>query len=463
VTIRLPDPCLVVLVGPAGSGKSTYAATTFGAERVVSSDHLRATVGIDQHDQRASTDAFAVLELIVERRLRRGLATVIDSTALEDERRARYRELAAKAKVPCVAIAMDVDEKVARARNRARSSPVPTDVLSSQLKRYAEVRPALDGEGFDAVHDAGPAVLVPASLLAAPAAAARQRDAPVQLGFDLQIARWGVDGGPAAAREQLAEVALAAEQAGFGALWVMDHFVQIPHVGPEWDDMYESYTTLSYLAGVTRTIRLGALVTGVTYRNLAHLAKIVATLDVLSGGRAMCGLGAAWFAREHELYGWELPPVARRYDLLEDALELLPLMWGKGTPRFDGRTTTVPAAVCYPRPLQEHIPLLVGGSGERRTLALVARHADACNLFGEPDVVRHKVEVLHRHCASEGRDPATIMVTNLAQVPDGPLDDAIGRFRAYADAGVQRTVVGLPGGLDAAWVRAQAPLLDAFR
>jgi F420-dependent oxidoreductase-like protein len=463
VTVRLPDPCLVVLVGPAGSGKSTFATTTFGADRVVSSDRLRATVGTGEHDQRASPDAFAVLELIVERRLGRGLATVIDSTALEDERRARYRELARAAGVPCVALVMDVDDKTCRTRNRSRPDPVPTDVLGAQLRQHELVLAAIHAEGFDAVHRAGPAVLVPPELLAAPAAAARQREAPVRLGFDLQISRWSTDGGPAAARERLAEVAVAAEQAGFGAIWVMDHFVQIPHVGREWDDMYESYTTLAYLAGVTRTIRLGALVTGVTYRNLAHLAKIVATLDVVSGGRAMCGLGAAWFEREHQLYGWDLPPVARRYELLEDALELLPLMWGKGAPRFEGRTTTVPAATCYPRPLQERVPILVGGSGERRTLRLVARHADACNLFGEPDVVRHKVGVLHRHCATEGRDPATITVTNLTQVPDAPLDDAVGRFRAFAEAGVQQAVVGLPGGLDPSWVRSQAPLLDAFR
>ena len=164
----------------------------------------------------------------------------------------------------------------------------------------------------------------------------------------------------------------------------MDHFLQIPQIGREWEDMLESYTTLGYLAGVTGRVTLGTLVTGITYRNLAHLAKIVATLDVLSGGRAVCGLGAAWFEREHRLYGWDFPPRRERYALLEDALELLPLMWGPGAPRFEGRTVTVDEAICYPRPLQERIPILVGGSGERRTLRLVARHADACNLFGDP-------------------------------------------------------------------------------
>ena len=134
----------------------------------------------------------------------------------------------------------------------------------------------------------------------------------------------------------------------------------------------------------------------------------------------MAGLGIGWFEREHDLYGWDFPSRSRRYDLLEDALQLLPLLWGKGSPRFEGRTVTVPEAICYPRPLQDHVPILVGGSGERRTLRLVARYADACNLFGDAATVRHKIEVLHRHCADVDRDPAEVTVTNLttAQVID---------------------------------------------
>ena len=135
------------------------------------------------------------------------------------------------------------------------------------------------------------------------------------------------------------------------------------------------------------------LVTGITYRNLAHLGKIIATLDVLSGGRAICGLGAAWSKDEHVAYGWEFPSVAQRYAMLEDALQLLPLLWGPGAPRFEGRTSPCTEAMCYPRPFQEHIPVWVGGSGERRTLRLVAQYADACNLFGEAPQVRDKVGV----------------------------------------------------------------------
>jgi F420-dependent oxidoreductase-like protein len=454
----------VVLVGPAGSGKSTWATRSFTAEQIVSSDRLRATVGRSEHDQGASADAFEVLDLIVDRRLARGLATVVDSTALEDERRRAYRDLARRAGVPCVAVAFDTDEKTCRAQNRSRSEPVPTDVLTKQLARYAEVRAALHAEGFDAVVTASePAILVPPALLQAPAAAARQREQPLTLDFDLHISRWAVDGGPAAMRDRLAEAARAAEDVGFGGLWLMDHMIPIPQVAREWDDMLESYTTLGYLAGVTRTARLGTLVTGVTYRNLAHLAKIIATLDVVSGGRAVCGIGAAWFRREHDLYGWEMPPIARRYDLLEDALELLPLMWGKGTPAFTGRTTAIAAATCYPRPLQEHVPILVGGSGEKRTLRLVARYADACNLFGDPATVRRRIAVLHAHCATEGRDPAAITITNLTDVPVATDDERIGRYRDYAEAGVQRAIVSLPGPLDPATIHAFAPVIDAFR
>ncbi len=139
-----------------------------------------------------------------------------------------------------------------------------------------------------------------------------------------------------------------------------------------------------------------------TYRNPAHLGKIIATLDVLSGGRALCGLGLAWHREEHAAYGWEFPSTAERYALLEDTLKLLPLLWGPGSPAFDGDRVIVPEAVCYPRPLQEHVPVLVGGGGERRTLRLAARYADAANVMGDISAVRHKAEVLRSHCRREG-------------------------------------------------------------
>ena len=357
--------------------------------------------------------------------------------------------------MPAHAVVFDPPAALVRERNRARAAPVPSKVVSGQLREAEAVADRLAAEGFAGVHGAGPVALVPPAFVAAPQAAARQEEDPMPLEFGLQISRFGFPGHPATTASALAEIARAAEEAGFTSLWVMDHFLQIPQVGREWEDMLESYTTLGYLAGVTERIRLGTLVTGITYRNLAHLAKIVATLDVLSGGRALCGLGAAWFEREHRLYGWDFPPLAERYARLEDALELLPLMWGPGAPRFEGRTITVDEAVCYPRPLQERIPILVGGSGERRTLRLVARHADACNLFGDPATVRRKLAVLHEHCAAEGRDPAAVRVTHLAparviaagEPREGrgaaTAEEHVGRYRELAEAGVQTAIVGL--------------------
>jgi F420-dependent oxidoreductase-like protein len=474
--LRLPDPCLVVLVGATASGKSHWAQTWFAPEQVVSSDRLRAVVGAGERDQKASRDAFEVLDLIAARRLARRLTTVIDTTGLDAKRRAAWRELAARAGVPAYAVVCDVPAAVVRERNRARSAPVPGKVVTAQLRAADGVGERLAGEGFAGVVRAEePVALVPPALVDAPAAAARQREDPVPLAFGLQISRFGFPGAPATMRATLADVARAAERAGFESLWVMDHFVQIPQVGREWEDMLESYTTLGYLAGVTERIRLGALVTGVPYRNLAHLGKIVATLDVVSGGRAMCGIGAGWFEREHRLYGWELPSLRERFARLEDALELLPLMWGPGAPRFEGRTVTVEEAVCYPRPLQERIPILVGGSGERRTLRLVARHADACNLFGDPATVRRKVEVLHAHCAAEGRDPAGVEVTHLAaarvigagEPREGPgaatAQEHVGRYRELAEAGVGTAIVGLGDAHGPASVERFSDVIAAFR
>jgi F420-dependent oxidoreductase-like protein len=263
------------------------------------------------------------------------------------------------------------------------------------------------------------------------------------------------------------------EDAGFECAWVFDHFQAL--YGDPTGPCLEGWTLLAALGAATERIRLGTLVTGITYRNPAHLAKIVATLDVLSGGRALCGLGAAWFEREHRLYGFRFPPRPERYARLEDALELLPLMWGPGAPRFEGRTLTVEEAICYPRPLRERIPIMVGGSGERRTLRLVARHADACNLFGDPATVRHKLAVLREHCAAEGRDPAAIAVTHLASARvvesaasrSGPgaatVAEHVGRYRELAEAGVQTAIVGLADADGPASVSRFAEVIAAFR
>ena len=420
---RLADPTLVVLVGPSASGKSTWAAENFAPDQVVSSDRLRAVVGEGEHDLSASADAFALLEQIVAARVGRRLTTVVDSLGLDGERRRGWRELAARHRVPCVAVAFDTSPAQCRGWNAARSHRVPAAVLNRQLAAYREVRAGLDGEGFDQVLAAQPVRVVPPVI----AAAARTEDRPAGeahrappartgLRFGLSLSSFGGPGGPATLGERIGAVAAAAEDAGFSSIWVMDHLRQVPSLGRPWEDMLESTAALGYLAAATRRISIGCLVNCVTYRNVAHLGKIVATLDVLSGGRAWCGLGAGGNEAEHAAYGWPFPPVAARFALLEDALRLLPLLWGPGSPSFEGSVIRVPEAMCYPRPLRSPVPILVGGSGERRTLRLVARYADACNLFGGPEVVRRKVEVLRGHCADVGRDPASVEVTHLSTV-----------------------------------------------
>jgi F420-dependent oxidoreductase-like protein len=472
--MRLPTTCLVVLVGPSGSGKSHWAAHQFRPDQVVSSDRLRAMVGVDERDQRAGTDAFELLDLIIARRLSRRLLTVVDTLGLDADRRAGYRDLAHRHGVTCHAIAFDTPADVCRSRNRGRERQVPAKVLAGQLSAWPDVLAALAGEGFDGVHRAPADVeLVPPDVLGGQATSP-PTGLPVKLAFGLQVSSFPRTDGDAPLAERLSELGAVAEAVGFSSLWVMDHVVQIPQVGRVWEDMPESWTTLAWLAARTERIRLGTLVTGVTLRNPAHLAKIVATLDVLSGGRAICGIGLAWWEWEHRLYGWVFPSVGDRYVLLEDTLQLLRVMWGPGSPPFHGRVLSVPETVCYPRPVQERVPILVGGSGEKRTLALAARYGDACNLFGDSGTVERKVSVLARHCEAAGRDPAEVAVTHLStatvagsrrevtatvrrlavgsepaeraaeRLGAGTVDDHIARYGELAAAGVQTAIVALP-------------------
>lgn len=490
--VRLPTNALVILVGPSGSGKTTWAEEWFRSDQVVSSDRVRELVGAGEHDQRAGTDAFDVLDLVVERRMRRGLLTVVDTLGLDRVRRRGWIAAAGRHGRPCHAVVFDVGERECRRRNRGRDRPVPAKVLTGQLGRVAQARAELVEDGVDQLHELGPATVVAPVFAFSPEWARRQQETPMTLRFGLHIPTFDGPGDSSDMAGQLSTLAAQAEEVGFTSLWVMDHMVQIPQFGRAWDPILESYTTLGYLAASTTAIRLGTMVTGITYRNLGHLGKIVATLDVLSGGRAMCGVGAAWYEREHRAYGWGFPPLRERYELLEDALQFLPLLWGPGSPPFSGRRFSATEAVCYPRPLQEHVPILVGGSGERRTLRLAARYADACNLFGEAEVVRHKVEVLHKHCREADRDPAEVTVTQLSTIvcaPDrdalsdrvealrgtetaegwmartnaGTVEDHIGRFRAMTEAGVQEAIVSLRDLGHAGAVERFAPVIDAFR
>jgi F420-dependent oxidoreductase-like protein len=246
-------------------------------------------------------------------------------------------------------------------------------------------------------------------------------------------------GGAATLGSDLARIADGADAAGIDRLSVMDHLWQIPNVGPVDHDMLEAYTALGFLAAHSSRVKLLTLVTGVTYRDPGLLAKAVTTLDVLSGGRAMLGLGAAWNEDESRGLGLFFPPTAERFERLEETLQICLQMWsGKAEP-YDGRhyhlarTLNVPQVLSRPHP-----PILIGGSGEKKTLRFVAQYADACNLFPTPDL-QHKLDVLRGHCEDVGRDYDTIEKTvlhNFDLGPDGEnVDATLERLRELADLG----------------------------
>ena len=257
-------------------------------------------------------------------------------------------------------------------------------------------------------------------------------------------------GGPAALAGHLAAVARAADEGGVTTLTMMDHYFQMENLGGPAEPMLEGYTSLGFLAGQTSRVELGLLVTGVTYRHPGLLAKIVSTLDVLSGGRAMLGIGAAWYDREHAGLGVPFPSTSERFERLEEALQVCRQMWSDDDGPYAGTHYQLAETVCLPAPLREGGPrVLVGGSGERKTLRLVATYADACNLFGFPvEEMRHKIEVLDRHCETVGRDPGEIQRTVI--VGEDPLADTdafLRQMEAYAALGIDQVWVG-PGSAD---------------
>jgi F420-dependent oxidoreductase-like protein len=225
----------------------------------------------------------------------------------------------------------------------------------------------------------------------------------------VHVVSFTLPGGTPSMAGVLADVGRAADDAGIHTLSFMDHYFQLPTLGGADEPMLEGYTALGFLAAHTTRADLQLLVTGVTYRHPGLLAKIVTTLDVLSGGRAVLGLGAAWYEREHLALGVPFPPPRERLDRLEETLQIVRQMWSADDGPYEGRYYQLAETVCRPRPLRApRPPIMVGGGGERRTLRLVARYADACNLFAGPGSeplaeVRHKLEVLREHCEREGR------------------------------------------------------------
>ena len=248
--------------------------------------------------------------------------------------------------------------------------------------------------------------------------------------FGLQIPNFTYPGVPDDRLfERVADIAVTAERSGFDSVWVMDHFYQIGFNGPPTDPMLEAYTLLGAIAARTSTVELGTMVTGVTYRNPAHLAKIVTTLDVISAGRAVLGIGAAWNEEEHRGYGFAFPPVRERMERLEEALQICRAMFTEEAPSLVGRHSRIDHALNVPRPIRPGgIPIMIGGSGEQRTLKLVATYADACNLFGDVPTIRHKLDVLARHCEAVGRDPAQIVKTRLGPLVVADSDQELRRL-----------------------------------
>jgi F420-dependent oxidoreductase-like protein len=305
--------------------------------------------------------------------------------------------------------------------------------------------------------------------------------------FGLQLPNFTLGVPDADLFERVVELATAGEESGFSSLWVMDHFYQLPALGGAEQPMLEGYTLLGALAARTSRVELGTLVTGVTYRNPALLAKIVTTLDIISSGRAVLGLGAAWHDIEHEGLGFEFPPVKERMDRLEEAVQICRAMFTHDAPSFDGRYYQIREARNLPRPIRPGGPrIMIGGGGEKRTLKLVAQYADLCNVNGDVDMIRHKLEVLRGHCADVGRDPSEITTTRLgtlmltdsaeqtaqtqafltemagaefaAACTVGTDDEVVEQVTALLDAGLDELIFNLPTA-DPAGIRRAGELL----
>jgi alkanesulfonate monooxygenase SsuD/methylene tetrahydromethanopterin reductase-like flavin-dependent oxidoreductase (luciferase family) len=366
----------------------------------------------------------------------------VDTLGIDATRRQGLLDLARAHDLPAVAVAFDTPPAVCRRRNAARERPVPARVLSEQVRAFARTDEQLGAEGWHLV------VRVSTEDGDSPSPAPEPTATPLRgagLEVVLQLSRFPWGEHPAA---WLRDIALAADEAGFAGIALMDHLVQIPQVAPAWEPIPEPWVTLGLLAGLDTHLRLGTLVTPVTFRPGGITAKAVATLDTITDGRAFCGIGAGWWAREHAAFGLPFPPPAERLDRLETALETMRALWAPGTKAYDGRRAALPETTCYPRPVHD-VQVIVGGGGERRTLRIAARLADGCNV--PVDTVRAKAAVLRRHCEEVGRDPDEVAVTVLdLPVVGRDRDDVWERVerlrgRTPAAAYARRHHAGTPG------------------
>lgn len=255
----------------------------------------------------------------------------------------------------------------------------------------------------------------------------------------IHLAKLSWPGGPAALGKTMGEVAAIADESGVATITLMDHYFQMENFGGPFEDMLEGYTSLGFIAAQTSKVELGLMVTGVTYRHPGLLAKVVTTLDVLSGGRAMLGLGAAWYEREHLGLGVPYPPVAERFERLEETIQICNQMWSENDGPYDGKHYQLAETICLPQPV--HRPrLMIGGSGEKKTLRMVAQYGDACNLFGTSlDNVQHKIGVLAEHCDRLGRDISQISKTVTgAGDPDADPAAFLSLMQQYAALGIDQ-------------------------
>ena len=295
----------------------------------------------------------------------------------------------------------------------------------------------------------------------------------MKLGLQIDSFTW--PGGPEAIGPILARVVRDADEAGLDSIWVMDHFFQIRSVGAPDEPMLEGWTTLGFMAAHSSRARLGLMVGGVHYRQPGLWIKAATTLDVLSGGRAWLGIGAAWNEQESRALGFAFPPLGERFEMLEDTLRMAHGMWSgergseqplEGRHVRAGRLLNSPQSLSRPR-----VPIMVGGGGEKKTLRLVAQYADACNVFGSPEGIARKYRILDEHCAAIGRDPAEIERSTLQGVnlaADGArrgetVAQVVDRFGELADAGAEHIIFHMPDVHDPARLAALAPVIAALK